>query len=117
MNKSNGHDKPKHRGRSKPSSEEPQDPQDPRWDCGLSRADSERARLSCDALAHYHMEHSGDKITRWRAPYDSQSRPNSRVHIYVTGDPEWMEKLEKLTASSLKEGWVPDEDRESGKPE
>jgi hypothetical protein len=45
---------------------------------------------ACDVLEHYHREHTGDVITRFRSDADG-------ADIYITADPEWKEKLTEFT--------------------
>ena len=47
-----------------------------------------------DLIEHYHREHTGDTITRFRGGDDG-------ADIYVTADSEWKRKLQDLTKDEL----------------
>jgi hypothetical protein len=64
----------------------------------MDRAELLQLSQSCDFLEHYHIEHTEDKITRFRGTSKSGS---GCADIYVVSDPEWKEKFAAFTASEF----------------
>ena len=51
----------------------------------------EQVHAACKILEHYHIEHTDDIITRFKAS-------GSGADIYVVQDPEWKARLEACVA-------------------
>lgn len=56
----------------------------------MDRGEYEQLANSCNFLEHYHLEHTTDKVTRFRGK-------NGNPDIYVVSDPEWRQKLRDTT--------------------
>jgi hypothetical protein len=65
---------------------------------GMERTEYLQLSQSCDFLEHYHIEHTDDKITRFRGKLKGRTQA---ADIYVVSDPEWKEKFEAFTASEF----------------
>lgn len=50
---------------------------------------------AANVLAHYHLCHTQDKVTRVRCQRKGTDEP--AVDIYIVADPEWFAKLNALT--------------------
>ena len=47
---------------------------------------------ACDYLEHYHIDHTDDKITRFRG-----KRKGRTADIYVVADPDWKRRFREFT--------------------
>ena len=54
---------------------------------------------ACDFLEHYHLEHTDDKITRFRG----KSATGRTADIYVVADPEWKQRFRELCKEEFPE--------------
>lgn len=64
----------------------------------MERSEYLQLSQSCDFLEHYHIDHTEDKITRFRGKLKDRSEC---ADIYVVSDPEWKEKFAAFTASEF----------------
>lgn len=60
----------------------------------MNETDYGREQLleACDLLAHYHLEHTNDKVTRIKGP---------NVDLYIISDPEWRSEVERVLSPAF----------------
>lgn len=61
--------------------------------CQADRKDRPAIQYSCDVIAHYHVNHTQDKMTKF---VNDEQEP--ATVIYVVSDPEWIKKFAEITA-------------------